>query len=502
VSSFKFFVKFVFSAGSPITIRMLNKPFSALANSTTEEQTYTAFVAAYAHNRLGFVRNVLKIEPEDWQLEALAHLDMGGLRLAVKSGHGVGKSALLSWVIIHFMLTRHPQKTVVTAPTSGQLFDALAAEVRHWLGPLPPPLQQLFVIKAERVELMSAPADSFVAYRTSRQEQPEALQGVHADNVLLVGDEASGIPDGVYQAAGGSLSTKGSIFILAGNPTRAEGYFFQLYKNPSARWKMMTVSCTESTRVDPDYIQQIADQYGRDSNVFRVRCLGEFPLFDEDKLIGLDLLESATNRNITPNPDWTRVWGLDVARGGADRSALVERHLRVVTWCETRNEGDLMNICGWVKAKWDETLSHQRPVEICVDAIGMGAGVADRLIELGLPALAINVAEVSAVNPQASRLRDDIWLSVRDWFARKDVSIPDDPDLFRDLQAPTFKFDSAGKLKVASKEEMKRAGYRSPDLGDALALTFAGEGALTLFGSEGYTSSWTKEINTPQPAIC
>ena len=478
---------------------MLDRPVGL---GSTEEQTYAAFVAAYAHNRLGFVRNVLKIDPETWQTEALAHLDMGGLRLAIKSGHGVGKSALLSWVILHFMLTRYPQKTVVTAPTSGQLFDALAAEVRHWLGLLPPPLQQLFVIKAERVELMSAPADSFVAYRTSRQEQPEALQGVHADNVLLVGDEASGIPDGVYQAAGGLLSTKGSIFILAGNPTRAEGYFFQLYKGDHPRWKMMTVSCTESTRVDPDYIQQIADQYGRDSNVFRVRCLGEFPQFDEDKLIGLHLLESATGRDIKVNPDWTRVWGLDVARGGADRSALVERHLRVVTWCETKREGDLMALVGWVHNKWKDTSADKRPVEICVDAIGLGAGVADRLVELGLPALAVNVAEVTAVNPTASKLRDDLWMQTRDWFTRKDCSIPDDPDLLRDLQAPTYKFDSAGRLKVASKDEMKRAGYRSPDLGDALALTFAGEGAQTLFGSEGYVSSWNTVIDTPQPIIC
>lgn len=468
-----------------------------------QAQAYARFIQAYQHNRGKFVSVVLGITPEPWQGDALASLDNGILRLAIKSGHGVGKSAFLSWVIIHFMVTRFPQKTVVTAPTQGQLFDALAAEVRHWISKLPPFIQELLTIKAERIELQSAPAQSFIAYRTSRQEQPEALQGVHADNVLLVGDEASGIHDRIYQAAGGSLSTKGSIFILTGNPTKAEGYFYTLFKNPLPNWDLYTVSCRDSSRVDPDYITQVKAQYGEDSNVYRVRCLGEFPTSDDEKLIPFHLIESAIERDIRAAPDTPAVWGLDVARSGKDKTALLCRRNRIVEWVHTLNTSNLMEVVGWVKKTYDDTSAFDRPSEICVDSIGLGAGVFDRLVELNYPAIGVNVAEVAALDLQASKLRDDLWLQVRDWFTRQDCRIPNDPSLIRDLQAPSFKFTSGGKYKIASKDEMKRAGYSSPDRGDALALTFAVMPSKAVYGSDGPSSVWNRELDhsSVQPMV-
>lgn len=462
---------------------------------------YEQFVRNYANNCSAFVNIVLGATPEPGQAEALEYLDANGSRLAIKSGHGVGKSTLLSWIILHQMLTRFPQKTVVTAPTSGQLFDALASEVKHWMNKLPAGLTSLFNAKSDRIELAAAPESSFVAYRTSRQEQPEALQGVHSDHVLLVADEASGVPDGVFQAAGGSLSTRNSRLVLAGNPTRTEGYFFDRFRQNDPDWKLMTISCFDSGMVDPAFIKMIADAYGEDSNVYRVRVLGEFPKETDDKLIPFHLIESAVNRDIDLSPFWTTTWGLDVARSGKDRSALAVRSGKVVSSVSVRNSQDLMDVCGWVKEKWDETLPSERPVEINVDAIGLGAGVADRLAELGLPAVPINVAEASATNPQAMRLRDDLWLQVRDWFMRQDVRIPDDEDLIKDLQAPSYMISSTGKYKVASKDEMRRKGFRSPDMGDALCLTFAGEGASMMLGSNSPRSSWNKPIEIPEVGI-
>lgn len=462
---------------------------------------YEKFVANFRQSAVGFVRYALGAEPEPWQLEALQYLDEGGSRLAVKSGHGVGKSTFLSWVILQQLLTRFPQKTVITAPTSGQLFDALASEVRSWLGKLPQGLQELFTVKTDRIELAASPAESFIAYRTSRQEQPEALQGVHSDNVLLVADEASGVPSPVFEAAGGSLSTPNSRFLLTGNPTRPEGFFFDRFRQQDEDWKLMTVSCFDSSRVDPSFIKMIARAYGEDSNVYRVRVLGEFPIEAEDKLIPMWAIETAVGRDITPSPSWTPVWGLDVARSGKDRTALVERRSRVVSWVDTWRSQDLMEICGRVKLKYDDTLPSQRPIEICVDAIGLGAGVADRLAELGLPAVAVNVAEASSTNQFAMRLRDDLWLQCRDWFLRQDVNIPDDEILITDLQAPSFSVTSTGKYKVASKDEMRRAGYRSPDTADALALTFAGEASIMQLGSDHPQSSWNRSLDIPETAI-
>ncbi len=471
-------------------------------NTSNLSDAYVAFAAAYKDDRVEFVRKVLSSEPSKWQLEVLQELDAGATRVAIKSGHGVGKTALLSWIALHFCLTRYPQKTVVTAPTAGQLFDALAAEVRLWLARLPDPLKELFIVKRDRIEHAQEPSNSFISYRTSRAEQPEALQGIHSDNVLLIGDEASGIPNAVYEAAGGSLSTIGSIFVLAGNPTKAEGYFYNLFNSSASNWKLHTVSGEDCERVDPAFVAEVGELHGIESNVYRVRVLGEFPTFNVDKLIPLHLIESAVQRDIKTSPTAPIVWGLDVSRSGADRTALVERRGRVITsiWARPANF-DLMKTVGWVKHMYDEAKPSQKPVDICVDAIGLGAGVGDRLTELGLPVSMINVAEIAALNQTAFRLRDDLWLQVKAWFEKADVSIPDDPALIRDLTAPSFSFASGGQLKVSSKDEMRKAGYKSPDLGDALCLTFAAEGVSALYGSDGPQSMWNQPIEQEELAI-
>ena len=468
----------------------------------------TDFVRLYKDRRAEFVTNVFDIKLQKWQAEMFKAQDEGASRIAIKSGHGVGKTAYLSWNIIHHLITRFPQKTQVTAPTSGQLFDALAAETKRWMRNLPQPFNELFLPKSDRIELIAAPEASFTAFRTSRPDLPEALQGVHSKFVQLVADEASGIPESVYQAAGGSLSGLNTTFLLAGNPTRSEGYFYNKFAQDTPGWTLRTVSGYESTLVSQDYIDSIGREYGYESNVFRVRIQGEFPLETEDKLIPLYLLERAVDREIDLSPHWGKIWGLDVARSGSDRTALVERVGRVVTRCQTWPAlGDLMEICGKVLGYWNKLKPSQRPLEICVDCIGIGAGVADRLAEMKddrghhLPAVPINVAESSSMNPQAMRLRDDLWLQCRDWFMRQDVSIPNHPGLLKDLQAPTYKLTSTGKYKVAAKDEMKAAGYRSPDLGDALALTFGSAAGLAIHGSDHPASSWGKPLNVNKPAI-
>jgi hypothetical protein len=246
----------------------------------------------------------------------------------------------------------------------------------------------------------------------------------------------------------------------------------------------------------------IANAYGEDSNVYLVRVMGEFPKEADDKLIPFHLIESAASRDISVNPEWDMTWGLDVARSGKDRTALVKRKGKVVTEVHTKNSQDLMAIVGWVKNMWETTVPSERPIEVCVDSIGLGAGVADRLLELDIPTVAVNVAENSALNPQAMRLRDDLWLQVRDWFMRQDVKIPNSQQMIKDLQAPAFAITSTGKYKVSSKDDMRRRGFKSPDTADALALTFAGEASVAMLGSNHPTrSSWNQPVVLPDLGI-
>jgi hypothetical protein len=347
---------------------------------------------------------------------------------------------------------------------------------------LPDWARELIDVKSDRIELAAAPAESFVSARTSRAETPEALQGVHSDKVLLIADEASGIPEGVFEAAGGSMSGHSACTILLGNPTRGSGFFFDTHHRLKDRWWTRKVSCLDSPRVSEDYVEAAKSRYGEESNAFRVRVLGEFPLKDDDTVIPLELVEGAMNRDVAGSPTAQIVWGLDVARFGSDSSALAKRQGNVVSEIRTWRGLDLMQTCGVVKAEWDALQATQRPAEILVDSIGLGAGVCDRLRELGLPARGVNVSESPSMANTYMNLRAELWFKLKAWLEARDCKIPKDEGLFGELVSPRYGFGSSGKMKVESKDDMKRRGLPSPDRADALCLTMATDAVTALYG--------------------
>jgi hypothetical protein len=435
---------------------------------------YAEFVQAYRDEPVLFVEKVLKAEPLPWQREFLTLVAKGERRISVRAGHGVGKSTACSWLLLWHLLTRMPQKAVCTAPTAAQLFDALFSEVRHWANRLPEPLRETIEIFTDRVVQKGAPESSFISARTSSAERPEALAGILSENVLLICDEASAIPEAVFESAAGSMSGHSATTVLIGNPTRNTGLFFKTHHQLKSDWRTMHVSCMDNRLVSQDFVEQIKNTYGENSNAFRVRVLGEFALRDDDSLIAADLVDAAMSRDVALDPQADLIFGCDIARYGADRSVICKRRGNVVIEMRHWSGEDLMGTVGRIvhEAKMDN------PVEICVDSIGLGGGVADRLRELGYNVRDVNVSESNALNQSAYRLRDELWIAAKDWLETRAVKLPKDDDLRAELIAPTYSFSSNGKIKVESKSELKKRGMRSPDLADALCLTFSGQGAL------------------------
>ena len=434
---------------------------------------FALLVERFQRDPVGFVRTVWRVEPDPWQFTVLMALKRGHTRISIRSGHGVGKTALLSWIALWFALTRFPFKVVVTAPSAPQLFDALWSEILSWFHKLPLAWQSLLQATSDRIELRARPEDAFITARTSRADQPEALQGVHSANVLLLVDEASGVPEPVFEAAGGSMSSSGSITILTGNPTRTTGRFWATHHLERDRWFTLKVSSVDSPRVDPNYPREVAERHGTESNAYRVRVLGEFPLSDGDTMIAAVLVESAMSRVIEYNPYDPCVWGVDVARFGTDRSCLIKRRRNVVREPVKRWAGlDTMELTGQIQHEYNDTEEWLRPRLIIVDSIGIGAGVEDRLRELNIPAFGVNVGESASVEERYMRLRDELWNSCADWFKTEKVAIPYDEQLRDDLVGPRYRYTSDDKLKVESKNEMRSRGVPSPDSADALCLTF------------------------------
>ena len=425
-----------------------------------------------------FVKSVLGAEPQAWQRDALNGV-RDSSRVACKSGHGVGKSALLSWVILWYLITR-PCRVVCTANSANQLNQVLWNEIQKWARKMPQGLQDQLEITSDKITLKGI--DSSVHARVSRKENPEALQGFHHENLLFVIDECSGVDDIIFEVAQGALSTAGSKILMVGNPTRSSGYFYDAFHRNAHRWHKMTVSCADADYVSADFIEDMAQQYGPDSSIFKIRCLGEFPTNSDDSLISRHLVDAAVARDVDPMTVET-VWGLDLARYGSDRTALCKRQGNVLLEPIKSWQGkDLMETVGLVLSEYEATPYEDRPAEICCDVIGVGAGAVDRLVELGMPARGVNVAESPSLGGRYQRLRDELWFLCREWFEAKDCKIPEQEELIHELTSLRFKVLSSGKFKAEGKDEMKRRGLRSPDLADSFVLTFAST-AITAHGA-------------------
>jgi len=436
-----------------------------------------------------FVKTVIGAEPQQWQADALRAIAAND-KLAIKSGHGVGKTAFEAWAVLWWLLTRYPTKIAITANTAHQLNDVLWTEIDKWARGLPQGFKDLLEFKSDKISLKGA-SDSFAVARTSRRENPEALQGFHSENMLFICEEASGIPDVVFQVGEGSLSTPKSKVIMCGNPTRADGYFYDAFHSNRAQWHCMTVSCLDADTVSEKFIGDMAAKYGEESNVFRVRVLGEFPTQSDDVLVPLHLVESAVTRHIEMAPGAPVIWGLDVARYGGDRTALAKRQGQVlIEPIKTWQNKDLMEMAGIILSEYEATRYMDRPEKIFIDSIGIGAGLVDRLIELDMPAVGIAVSESPSLKEKFTRLRDELFWNAREWFEGRDVSIFNDETFISEITAVRYKYQSTGKLKIESKDEMKRRGQRSPDVADAFVLTFAEQGAM----AAGHISRWNSRM--------
>ena len=432
----------------------------------------------YENQPLLFAREILKANLEAWQEEALKLIGEHD-RLSIRAGHGVGKTAFLAIVVIWFMCTRFPFKIPISANSQDQLRDVVWPELRKWINRLPEDLRESLEIASERVFWKGASQEAFAVARTASDDNPEALQGFHEDNLLFVVEEASGIPDIVFEVAQGALSTPGAKILMLANPTRTSGFFYDTHHALRARWKTMRVNSEDVPRAR-GHIEDIKAKYGHDSNVYRVRVLGEFPDTEDDAVIPLILCESAIRRDVGAT-DYYPVWGVDVARFGSDRSALAKRRGNsLLEPIKSWRGKDNMQVAGLILTEYQSTLTDDgkptddTPSEILVDVIGLGTGVVDRCRELGLPVRGVNVGEAASVSDRYMRLRDELWFKAREWLDSKAVHLPQDDALIAELTVPKYTINSLGKVKIEQKDETKKRMGFSPDLADAFILTFAG----------------------------
>jgi hypothetical protein len=454
-------------------------------------------IASYVHDPLGFVRfafpwgeagtELADRELEDWQVEVLESI---GARLregadlekavpeaileAVASGHGVGKSALVSWIILWAASTYEDARGVVTANTDAQLRTKTWAELAKW--------HRLCIcghwFHLTATALYSKDPDHEKTWRIDMipwsEHRTEAFAGLHnqGKRILLIFDEASAIADKIWETSEGALTDTDTeiVWLAFGNPTRNTGRFKDCFGRFSHRWNTRHVDSRDVRLTNKAQLTAWVNDYGEDSDFCRVRVRGLFPKADVNALLGELEVRAAMGRTVQEGVYAVspKVLGVDVARQGADRSVIFPRQGIVSFRPKVMRIQDSMLLSDQVARAWDTWKADGCLVD-CTG--GWGWGVYDRLVQMRYAPMPVDFGG-AAFNPRFANKRAEIWWEMAEWIKQGGI-LPNLPDLERELVSQHYFHNKAGKLQMEDKDFVRDLIGESPDMADALACTFA-----------------------------
>ena len=436
---------------------------------------------------VAFARNVLGVTPWHKQEEVLNALTQHR-RVAVKSGNGLGKGFCAAVAVLWFMHA-HPESAIAltTAPTFRQVRHILWRQIHRLYRPAAQVLggtmyDTRWEISADRYA-MGLSADG-----------ADQFQGFHNPYILIVVDEAEGVSEEIYEAVEAVMTSAEPLLLLIGNPTTMGGAFRRAFHEEREVYHPITISALESPNVGAGrvvvpglttakWVEERKQIWKEDSIQYRSRVLGEFSNQSEDTLLPLNEVEAAVG-SIVDAESWSVddeplrssetsaaeevILAVDVARFGSDSSVILRRRGNCVEDIQAFQQEDTMQLTGRVAA----AIRQHNPARVVVDEIGIGAGVVDRLRELGHPVRGINVAQKALDEKSFANLRAEGYWNLAERFKSGLIRIPGDSELIRQLSTLRYSFDSQGRIKIESKDDIRKRHLPSPDKADALMLAF------------------------------
>lgn len=451
------------------------------------EETLVSDLASFTHDPLKFVQYSFQWGEgtlagrtiEDWQKDLLSRVRDGlltyqeAIKEAVASGHGVGKSALVSWLILWGLSTFEDTRVIVTANTETQLKTKTWAELAKW--------HSLFIAKEwfeyTATALYSKDPAHEKTWRADMiawsEHKTEAFAGAHnqGKRLIMIFDEASAIPDSIWEVTEGAFSDEGTelLWFVFGNPTRNTGRFKDCFGKLRHRWHTTQVDSRTVTLSDKKQISQWIEDYGIDSDFVKVRVRGLFPNVSELQFIPTDLVDKAYGRSLAEKeyvhlpkvlvcePSWT----------GSDALIIAIRQgqaFRILLKIE-KNDDDT-RIAGYLM-KFEDS---EDADAVFID-LGYGTGIYSVGKNLGRNWILVPFGGKS-LDAGFLNKRAEMWNAVKQWL-KEGGCIPADPELRDDLIGPEYRVRLDGRIVLESKDDMKDRGLPSPNKGDALALTFA-----------------------------
>lgn len=414
--------------------------------------------------------------PDDWQADVLREIgayakairrgeNPGPLQLAVASGHGIGKSALVAWIIQWFMSCKDHPQIVVTANTENQLLTKTWRTLSRWHKLMAN--SHWFEWTATKFAETTSPEDWYAAATPWSENNPDAFAGTHDKNVLVIFDEASNIHDVIWEKIDGAMSTKGAMWICFGNPTRNVGRFYECFHKYKKWWKTRQIDSRTAKHADKVWVERFIEQFGLDADRTKVQILGQFPSAATRQLISTEAVEKCMEHETEGSEMLPKVMGVDIARFGENSSTICTRQGRKVHEIVVLPKMDLMQTAHHVA----EAIKKERPVQVFVDGSGIGAGVVDRLRQLNFAVVDVNGGNQS-LNPRFLNKRAEMWWDLKE-FVEGLCELPKDQDLKKELTAVSYDFTDKGRVRLDRKADIMDDYGFSPDRADALAMTFA-----------------------------
>lgn len=446
-------------------------------NETTNKLTFdetTALQKQWHDKPETFFEGILGIQFWDKQREIVESIKKHR-RTTIRSCNSAGKTWSIARIALWFLFTYSHSLVINTAPTHRQVENQFWRNLRR-------------AHKTAKIRLggkllktaLSIDEDWFALGFSTKDGDGamESFQGWHAKNMLVIIDEASGVHPKIFEAIEGAMAGGATVrLVLIGNPTRNTGDFAQSFKDPL--YNKIHISAFDIPNVKQkipiitglatwDWVLEMRSKYGEDSDIYRVRVLGEFPKHEADTLITVDAIEKAIDaeREMYGVDEFV---ALDPARYGGDTAAFIYRKGNYAIVLEEIQSSDLMTLAG----KMVQYLEKYPKAQGRIDIIGLGAGIYDRLKEMpkiSSRVFGVNVAVQAVDHEHYANQRAEAWDMMRLWLRD---AILEKHEGWYELAKPKMKILSNGKLQLESKEDMRKRGVSSPNIGDALSITFA-----------------------------
>jgi len=441
-----------------------------------------------------FFRNILGCNPWSVQVE-IANAVRDHKYVAVKSCHAIGKDWDAGRIALWFLFSHEPCWVITTAPTDRQCKEILWKEIAQACSASK--VKWGIDVLTQSIELTST--QSAIGF-TSKATDPDRFQGFHSANILIIVDEASGISESTYVAIDACLSAGNAHRLEIGNPTNPTSTFAKSFKTPGVHaisvdafstpnfteygitqedienntWsRKITGILPRPELINPEWVYDKYTKWGKNNPLYLSRILAKFPVSAEDALISYELIEAATARELVPNPDAKSYLAVDVARFGDDFTTIYHRQGKVVRKVERFHGADLMTVTG----RAVHAIRELRPDETIVDVVGIGAGVADRLKELGYRVREFNGGNKAKNAEKFYNRRAEAY-----WILRENIdalSIDRDNDtLVKQLTDIKWSVDSKERVKLESKDDIKKRLGCSPDDADAVSMLFDNQSEL------------------------